>query len=773
VALELKRYATPIVLLLIAAGLGFWLWRERDSVTETERARRENNVFVAWRRDDLTKIEIAHSDETITLVREAKTDSSWRMTSPRNERVDQAATERLLTTLEFATRVRKASDEALHQLGLDAPRATGSIVMGGLTIRFALGAPSPRPEGSSYFRVDDGAPFVISRELTEALLNRSDALRDRTVVPYLSIELARFEIKHEGLAGAAGTGFVIERADDRSFRLPSLQVFASRTALDKVWGALAEMRAESFPKDADADRLTSKPQLTITMTPKDKDKPAGELVVGDVCPGHPNDVVVLRRQPTRVAACAPKGAIETLLGITPELLADKKPFGFRADEIEELRLERLDLAPDAGAGDGAGSSSSGDGGVEGAPRVIELARRGAGFHEREPIDRELTTEEADAVSDLLVRIERDASAVRPNHGAPFHAQSRVRVHSGEHDEVIEVGVFDEPNAATATLHRVRDDALLTMTTEAARRLVPRATTLRSRRLIAPSESSRSVRRVFLKCGTTQELVDEGSGLRLVEPRGYETDASISQLTDGILKGNVLTWVWDSDDGSFGLSRTDQDDAKGCRVVLSFTDNNAPITLRFGRQGEGGYYGAIDGRPEVFAISTGMYELARRIYVSHSSMRAEGSRIESVRVKVNDRLVSTGRNLDELRDAASGLFADRVLTLGSSDLTPDKPEVDIEIRIAEGGAPKKVTCGPVTKIDGHSGRRCAVAGVKAVFEVLPPKVAKLIDAPASDHEGADASKNADAASREKGADAASREQGADAASREKGTERDAH
>src|SRR6185503_3135103 len=107
-----------------------------------------------------------------------KKDSSWRMSSPRQERVDQASAERLLTTLEFATIARKASANS-SETGLVAPRAAGSVTMGALAIRFALGGASPSPEGSSYFSVDGGQPFVVSKELTQALLASSDTYRDR------------------------------------------------------------------------------------------------------------------------------------------------------------------------------------------------------------------------------------------------------------------------------------------------------------------------------------------------------------------------------------------------------------------------------------------------------------------------------------------------------------------------------------------------------------------------------------------------------------------
>jgi len=716
-----KQHATTIVLLLVAVVVGVWVWLDRDKVTEGERSRRENNVFTAWRREEVSRLEIAHEGETLVLERDAKGDKPWRMTSPRTERVDQAAAERLMTTLEFATVVRKVADPSGKVndadkvlLGFEAPRAVGSVTMGTLVFHFTLGGPSPRPEGSGYLRVGDGAPFVASKELTDALLAHSDTYRDRTVVPYLSLELASFEVKHPG------GGFVVQRRDERSFTIQGLGIGASRSALDKVWGALAEMRAEAFPKDADAERLTANPVLTILMTPKEAGKAAGELVVGEACPGHPDDVVVLRKQPTRVAACAPKGAIDALLAIEPLMLVDKKPFSFRHDEIEELRLESLvGGALDAG-------KTSGDAGV--APRVIEVARRGTGFHQREPEDRELTTEEADAVSELLSLVELGAAdEVRPgSEGGPFTPIARARVRAGDHDEVVEIGPFaslgealrrgsaiDGAGArAGVVLRRVRDDARLVVAPEIARRLVPRATTTRPRTLL---DETRRVERVVLRCGTAQELVDEGSGLKLVEPTGYETDGSIVQLVDGLVRGKVLAWVADADDGSFGLGPHDTPgDASGpCRVVLAFADRKAPATVRFGAEGEGGIYGTIDGRPEVFVAPLALHELAKRIYVSHATLRVSLEKSESVKVIARGKPVPA-RDPAVLREAASGLFADHVVSLGGSDVGP--VDVEIQIALAEGGPPKRVLCGaPLTTPTGRW-RRCSTPAVKAVFEV---------------------------------------------------------
>lgn len=647
----MKKHATTIVLLLLAVALGVWLWMDRDRVSEGERKRRENSAFVAWRKDEVSRVEIAHEAETIVLERDVKADSPWRMTQPREERADQAAVERLLTTMEFASAIRKPTEGA--GLGLETPRASGAVTMGGLVMRFALGGTSPRPEGSSYFRLEGEAPVVVSKELTEALLNPADAYRDRTVVPYLSLDLARFSVSHPG------GGFTLERADERGFRVAELGVLASFDALESVWGALAEMRAESFPKEADVDRLVASPRMTITMKPKD-DRPEAVLVIGEACPGHPDDVLVLRRQPSRVAACAPKGALESLM-VTPASLADERPFSLRADEIEELRLEPVPK--------------------DGAPKAIEIARKGAGFHQREPVDRDLSSDEADAANELVARIAKgEAREVARGGGAPFEVVSRAIVRSGPREEVVEVGRRREDG--TVPLRRLRDDARLVASRLVGGRLSPKEVSLAPRALL---DDPRRVTRVLLRCGVPQELVDQGEGLRLVEPKGYETDASIRELVDALTRGRVDEWVADRDDGTFGL------EGEGCRVVLSFADGNAPATILFGAEAEGGVFGKVEGKAPVFLIGKSVRDMAKKAYVS----RAAPSTI------------------------VPGLFADEVLRLGSTDVG----KVELEL----GTGPRKIRCGPLGDLER---RPCVVPGVAAVFAISKARLDAVVAPDAS-------------------------------------------
>jgi hypothetical protein len=309
---------------------------------------------------------------------------------------------------------------------------------------------------------------------------------------------------------------------------------------------------------------------------------------------------------------------------------------------------------------------------------------------------------------------------------PFTAIARAHVRAGDHEEVVEVGPFPTGGSTggdgvtkTMLLHRLRDDAILVVTPAVARRLVPRATTTRPRTLLG---DGRRVQRVLLHCGVAQELVDEGSGLKLVEPKGYETDGSIVQLVDGLVRGKVLAWVSDVDDGSFGL---DSHPGDACRVVLFFADGGEPARIRFGAEGEGGVYGTVGNRPEVFVAPVVLRELAARIYVSHAALRVDPAAVEHVTVTQHGKQV-TARDATALREAAGALYADHAVSIGGTNVGP--VDVEIAIALAEGGPPKRVACGAEMSSATGRWRRCAADDVKAVFEVRPALVNAFVASP---------------------------------------------
>jgi hypothetical protein len=719
----MKKHWTTLVLVLLALGLGVWLLRDRGKVTENERKSRDNHVFPAWRRDELTRVEIVHDGESIVLDRNAKADGLWQMVSPQKGHVDMAAVESLLATLEFAIVSRRVSPGP--ELGLDAPRATGLVAMGGLVQRFVLGRPSPRPEGSSYFRVDDFAPIVVSRELTDALMASASTYRDRSVVPYLSLELAQFDVKVEANLDLSAPGnphgFSIERIDDRSFRVGSEGVLASRDGVNKIWEALAEMRAENFLSDADGDKLTASPRVVLTLTPMDKAKPPAEIAVGNACPGHTDSVAILRRTPSRVVACARGLAIDTFSAL-PEALVERHLFTLHADEIEDLRIEWL--VPNFSGFFGVSHDT---------PMAIELARKGIGFHMRAPFDRDLTPEEVDAATALIERI-ASAEAVSVARGGGARVATpvgRARVRNGDHEEVIAIGEMGGdlgPNAENKiTVRREYDDAWLEVPRFMVELLLPRATSLRP--LLPAVAETRRPSQMVLRCGTPQDILGTGDGFRLVEPKGYEVDNSIVDLVNAFTRDKVEAWVSDNaGNPTFGFHDS------SCRVTFAF-DNHFRAVLLGSKTNNGHVYGRIDGEDGVFLASEHLFDLASTIYVSRAALRVPLSEVTNVSATLNGVPVPPS---DAMRDAVAALYADRVKSLGAqapqTSGTGSSKTLTIDITLADAGPPKHVVCngaGP------SSEWLCRVSGVNATFGVSGAKLREFLPSLRTDDVAPDA------------------------------------
>jgi hypothetical protein len=152
------------VLALVAVVLGVWLWVDRGTITDAERGKRPKNVLPAFRRDEVSRIEITKGAEKLVLARDVDrdADASWRMESPEAGPADPNTVEQLSSAFEFATFVRKVDPGIAH---VRRPRATGVVGWGRSRIA-SRSVPRPRPRGL-VLKLEGDAVCVITKELTE------------------------------------------------------------------------------------------------------------------------------------------------------------------------------------------------------------------------------------------------------------------------------------------------------------------------------------------------------------------------------------------------------------------------------------------------------------------------------------------------------------------------------------------------------------------------------------------------------------------------------
>ncbi len=712
--MRLPKNVASIALIVCALGLAAYVVLvDKDHVSDTERAARPKNVFPAFRRDEMSRVEITTDKEKLVFERALADDAGdrdWTMTSPRAEKVEPDAVDRLMGALEFATFVRKVD---ANSPGMQPVRAHGSITMGKLVLEFSLGQPAPSPEGASYFSVRGEGSWVVSKELVTELLKGSDGYRSRSIVPYLSVDLSQLDVQ------SATQHWTIDRRDETSFVFADTKLRASRERLDRVWLAFADMRADSFLESVDDAR----PAYTIRMVHKDPSKPPGEIAVLGPCPTTLDDVIVVRRSPSRVIACVPKVVLDGL-SIKRETLVDDRLFSTRPDEVEELSIETVP-----------------------AKTRVELARKANGWHLRSPVDRDLSTDEVDVTNGLVSAIAHGVGAeVASAKGCTVTSRVTLVRTESHAAETIEVGPCENKRVAAV---RVFDGARLFLASDLARKLVPRVTALEGPNVLSTPIDTRDVVSLSLRCGTDQDLSHPGPTWLLDAPRGFSPDqAGAVDLLDAVIHARVDAWVADEDDPSFGLSNSP------CKVTVGVHTGAGTrnVTLSLGREGEGGVYGRAEDnrsgtvvRTPVFVASRALRETLARILIDRSALGLDASRAESIRITAADNTLALEQSgsilalldggspphLAEVERALAALRADQVVHLGPAlaDEQFAKPSLVISARVSSDGGTRdvRITFGRATLRANENMFFARIDGVDATFAVASDRLTPLIDA----------------------------------------------
>lgn len=696
------KNAGSIAVIAFALGLGAYVWWvEKDHVSDVERASRPKNVFPAFRRNELSRVEISTDQDKLVFERQSADDAGdhdWRMTSPRDEKVEPDALDRLLGALEFASFVRKVDDGQ----GMQPARAHGSVTMGKLVLAFTVGQVAPAPEGASYFSVAGEGTFVVGKDVVTELLKGSNAYRSKSIVPYLSIDLSRLEI-----AGPAEK-WAIERKDDVAFVFDDTKLRASREKLDRVWLAFADMRADSFLESFD----DTHPAFTIRMVHKDATRPPAELAVLGPCPGTPNDVVVVRRAPSRVIACVPKVVLDGL-GTPRAQIIDDRLFVARPDEVEEITLETV------------------------PPAVrVELARKGSGWHERSPVDRDLAGDEVDVTNALVSAIARGVGAdAAIDKGCAVRSRVTLVRTETHVAETVDVGVCEDKRVSVV---RGLDGGRLFVANDLARKLAPRAGALLGRELIATPIDVKDVSSMSLRCGVDQDLSRTSASWSLDAPKGFPVDqAGAVDLLDTLVHARADAWVSDEDDPAFGIA------ASRCSIKLVV--GGREVTVAVGKEGEGGVYGRVqDARaaapspvfvaPRALATALGKILIDRSVLlVDHPEsvrLTAGARAVELTRHGASDLAFADGGAAFDVDRTLGGLRADQVVHLGAPLANEGfaSPSLSIEARVTlDGGArTRKITLGRATVRDNQNMYFARVDGIDATYAVSQDRVVALFD-----------------------------------------------
>jgi hypothetical protein len=713
-----RAAATPAILIALAAGaFAYARWGDSGSVSDLDRAERRRDVFPSFRPEEVSRIDVDRAGDAFVLERGEGDAGPWSIVLARREDANPAAVDLLLRELELATKIREVVDAP--GVGLEAPRMRGTVVDGALRYRFALGADAPQSDGGAYMRVEGEGTFVVGRSLKAQLMRGSDAYRDRTLVAIGSGDVARLEVRR------ADGGFALERKGP-TFRLMDGER-ASRSEVERVFTALAEARAESFLDDA-AVAAAPIADYTVVLVPRDpSSRRAVELRVGGGCPGMPDDVVVVRKSPSPVAACAAKSLVAAL-ATRADALRDTSPFYARADEIEQVRLDSM----------GAGAR-------------VEMARAGGGWRLRAPEDRDLTSDESDAANLLAVSLANARAigfAAGPAHEVPFIGRFKATVtRSGDEvNEVLELAGVGDGGIVLA--RRADDGVVLRLARDVARRFEPHPVAIHPRAIWPTPVDPVSVVAVENDCAPALERLKRVDGTwRMLTPRGFAPDAlSVADFTGAIARANAEAWVDERDDGTFGF-----DGPGACSVDLTVEDAQGDagerhLGLAFGARTEGGVYARVSGVPAVFVAPAVLRQLASHVSVDRGPLRIDADRVASVsfvrgddRVAFDrrgDQLVREGEvpdaaSIDRLTPALDGFYPLAAVHTGraSQEEGMSSPVLEITAREAQDGGVREihVVVGAEAQVEGADSYFARATGTDATFVVPRQAVRAILDA----------------------------------------------
>jgi hypothetical protein len=231
-----RRLIPYVVIFLVLAGTYAGLrWHQASQAAREEQAKKVFHL----KETDISNLSLVRGKDEVRL---AKKDKVWHLTAPLNVRADQTTVDSMLTTLARLHKERDLGVEKdLAPFGLDKPGLVVKFTAQGQPHQLAIGAKVPG--GGSYYALRDQDPhlLMITRGSKDSLDRQLLALRDKTLLSFISSEVKGLKIK-------SGKNTVdLEKTGDQTWRWvgrPDFRVRGDR--VEKLLRDLHLAQAKNF-----------------------------------------------------------------------------------------------------------------------------------------------------------------------------------------------------------------------------------------------------------------------------------------------------------------------------------------------------------------------------------------------------------------------------------------------------------------------------------------------------------------------------------------------
>ncbi len=734
----LRRHGSTLAILAVTAVAGVVYVIDAGSVTTEEARARRKNLLPTFRGDDVTEVRLttmggtpkppATGGRSARVFRGELTDVGqrpWQVEiDGAREPADEVAVDQLLGSLREGVvdhPIRAIDPSERQAFGLDAPRGEIDLSMGRQSYRLLLGGPAPTPPGAIFVEVMGHGGAVITAQLAAALSLAPDALRKRELCTWEASDLDAL-----ALDGAGGPRHLIRAPwhapRGASFRFDGSgaegSVRAGAAGLDRIWEALTRMKADAFLTPAEGEPAATR-AVTVTLTPRGSTPIVYE--VGGACPGHPDDVVAVRREQGAAAvfACVPQ-SVQEALSLAAADLVDRHLIGARSDEIADVKLQ------------------------EGA-QTLALARTGVQWHEQTPVDRPVDPEVGRAFLERLLDVE--GTLVPPAEAAFDAPRATVRIVSGlgdgkqERVELLEIG---PEKAGQVPVRRTEDGIVATVPADVAAALLPDELALRAKKVLDFPSADFHTLAVTGPLGTQRfERRSDGAWF-IVEPHGegLSPDAALlTELADAVGGLEAERWVG-AVRPEFGLDRP--------RITVSAEVGSGQaahtVEIALGAPTGLGSFARLAGDPAVFVAPRRLEAAADRWILDRAALLVDAERITRVTLVAEGgkRVVleahagalqvvgaaadaaSTARAA-AVRDALGDLLAEGVVSVGPPDKAQgfDKPVLAVSVEL--GGKRLELRFGAGDSFRGSRVYYARRDGFAATFAVAQAHVKPLLEA----------------------------------------------
>jgi hypothetical protein len=384
---------------------------------------------------------------------------------------------------------------------------------------------------------------------------------------------------------------------------------------------------------------------------------------------------------------------------------------------------------------------------------VDIARKGQGWHERAPTDRELSSEETDAANALVSSLMKgqgtnpttNPSSDPSRDGASFEALARVRVGRGEGkgDEIVELG---RPSREGTKVRRLADGATLDVSAALAHRLLPSEIVFRGRQIFPSVLQGKAATALETECeGNAQVLTRGDIGWSYDKPSGFRSDSAIvAELVANLVRTQAESWAADADDGSFGFG----DSSTRCSIIVTFDQDGGPhkTGIVFGREAEGGgFYAHVLGEEPVFLAAKSLHDDAGRLLLDRSAFHVDSGDVATLTLsRGKEKLVLLGHDRklrladgggpelgDKLAALLDAMHADSVVHLGPPRPNEgfSRPSLDVRIQTRSDAGLKDVrfVVGDSTMIWKERMFFARLDGVDATFALARDRVSELLNA----------------------------------------------